>query len=122
MATQFFMHWPLLFSTPEEDDAAFKTRAFIDYLTTNEGHSLHKIVRFNGGDEMHIRLDDFEKNADGRLFARNFEILGSGGQISLHLRQFTQQKELVPETFIYSLKNFKLLECSIPKGDNHVGE
>ena len=122
MATQFFMYWPLLFSTPEEDDAVFKTQAFIDYLTTNEGRSLHKIVRFKDGDEMHIRLDDLETDIDGRLFARNFEVLGSGGQISLSLRQFTLQKDLAPETFVYSLENFRLLECSIPEGDNHVGE
>ncbi|MEA3347575.1 MAG: hypothetical protein U9Q39_00800, partial [Pseudomonadota bacterium] len=122
MAAQFFMYWPLLFSTPEEDDAVFKTQAFIDYLTTSEGRSLHKIVLFKDGDEMHIRLDDLETDIDGRLFARNFEVLGSGGQISLSLRQFTLQKELVPETFVYSLENFRLLECSIPEGDNHVGE
>ena len=122
MATQFFMYWPLLFSTPEEDDTAFKSQAFIDYLTTNEGRSLHKIVHFNGGDEMHIRLDDLEPDVDERLFARNFEVLGSGGRISLSLRQFTLQEKLVPETFIYSLENFRVLECLPPKGDNHAGK
>ena len=120
-ATQFFMYWPLLFSSPEEDEAACGTQTCIDYLVTNEGRYLNKIIRFKDGDEMHVRLDDLVTVADERLFPRNIEVLGRGGRISLTLRQFTLQKELAPETFIYSLEYFSLRECSAPEGDNHVG-
>ncbi len=121
-ATQFFMYWPLLFSSPEEDDTAFGAEAFFDYLATNNGRCLNKIIHFRDGDEMHIRVDDLLTDADEHLFARNFEVLGSGGRISLILRQFTLQKELIPETFIYSLEQFTIRECSANEGENNGRE
>ena len=122
VATQFFMYWPLLFSSPEEDDRTFKTQASIDYLVTDEGRCLNKVIRFIDGDEMHVRLSDLETLADGRLFAHNIEALGHGGRINLTLRQFTLQKERIPENFTYSLQNFNLRECSVLKGDNYGRE
>ncbi len=119
---EFFIYWPLLFSSPEEDLAALGSEAYFDYLATNEGRYLNKIIHFRGGDEMHIRLDDLVTVAGERLFARNIEVLGSGGRISLALRQFTLQKELNPETFIYSLEHFTIREYSTEKGDNHGRE
>ncbi len=110
-ATQFFMYWPLLFSSPEEDDVTFAMQASINYLTTDEGRYLNKVINFKEGDEMHIRLDDLVSVADQRLFPRNLEALSHGGRITLTLQQFTLQKELLPETFIYSLENFNLREC-----------
>ena len=110
VATQFFRYWPLLFSSPEEDERAFGNQASIDYLVTDEGRYLNKVIRFKNGDEMHVRLNDLETLADNRLLAHNIEALGHGGRISLTLRQLTLQKELSPENFIYNLKNFNLRE------------
>ncbi len=117
--TQFFMYWPLLFSSPEEDRSAFGEEAFFDYLATNDGRCLNKIIHFRDGDELHIRVDELVKGVDERLFARNFEVLGSGGRISLALRQFTLQKDLTPETFVYTLEHFTIQEYSLKKGDSH---
>ena len=119
---QFFMNWPLLFSSPEEDEAAFGSEAYFDYLAADEGCYLNKSIYFRDGDEMHIRLDDLVTVADERLFARNIEVLGSGGRISLVLRQYTLQKELIPETFIYNLEHFTIRECLVKEGDNHGRE
>jgi len=121
-ATQFFMYWPQLFSTAQEDDETFGVETTINYLTTDGGRYLNKIINFKDGDEMHIRLDDLVPVADGRLFPRTLEALSHGGQIALALQEFTLQKELDPKTFIYSLKNFNLRECSVYKGDIHDGE
>ena len=122
VATQFFQYWPLLFSSPEEDDRTYGKQASFDYLVTDAGRYLNKVVRFKNGDEMHVRLNDLEPLADNRLMAHNIEALGRNGRISLTLRQFTLQKELPPENFIYNLKNFKIRECLSPKGDNYVGK
>lgn len=122
VATQFFMYWPLLFSSPEEDDRVFVNQASIDYLVTDEGRYLNKVIRFKDGDEMHVRLNDLKTLDDNRLLAHNIEALGHGGQISLTLRQFTLQKELDPDNFIYNLKKFTLRECLTDEGDSYVGE
>ncbi len=121
-ATQFFTYWPLLFSSPEEDDMRLGMQASIHYMTTDEGRFLNKVINFNDGDEMHIRLDDLVPVAGQHLFPRNIEALSHGGQIALTLKKFELQKELVPEIFIYSLKNFTINECSVPIGDNHGRE
>jgi hypothetical protein len=122
VATHFFRYWPLLFSSPEEDDRTYGKQASFDYLVTDKGRYLNKVIRFKNGDEMHVRLDDLETLADNRLMAHNIEALSHSGRISLTLRQFTLQKELAPENFIYNLKNFKLHEWSVIKGDTHVGK
>ncbi|MCD6292031.1 MAG: hypothetical protein J7M09_01070, partial [Deltaproteobacteria bacterium] len=122
VATQFFRYWPLLFSSPDDDDRRFGKQTFIDYLIADEGRSLSKIIRFASGEEMHIRLNDLEAVADGRFLARNIEVLGRNGLISLNLRKYTMLKELAPENFIYNLKNFKIRECIAQEGDSYVGK
>ena len=94
----------------------------INYLTTEEGRFFNKVINFKDGDEMHIRLDDLVPVAEGGFLAQNFEVLSHGGQITLHLKNFILQESLTPETFIYSLKNFKLRECAAFKGDDNVGK
>ncbi len=121
-ATQFFQYWPLFFSSPQEDDVNYGSLASINYLTTEAGRFLNKVINFRDGDEMHIRLDDLVEVADGGFLAQNLEALGHGGQITLSLKKFTVQESLAPETFIYGLKNFKLRECTVLKGDNNVGK
>lgn len=111
-ATQFFIYWPLLFSSPQEDDVTFAGQALINYFTTGEGRYLNKVINFKDGDEMHIRLDDLVALSDDSLFPRTLEALSHGGQISLSFKHYELQKELVPETFSYNLKNFSLRECS----------
>ncbi|RLB70862.1 MAG: hypothetical protein DRH03_06560 [Deltaproteobacteria bacterium] len=107
-AVQFFQYWPLFFTSPQEDDVNYGMQASINYLTTEEGRFLNKVINFKDGDEMHIRLDDLVPVADEGLLARNIEALGHDGQIALTLKKFTVQEKLEPETFIYNLKNFKI--------------
>ncbi|MBN2809053.1 MAG: hypothetical protein JXR80_06135 [Deltaproteobacteria bacterium] len=121
-ASQFFTNWPLLFSLPVEDDTTFAAHASISYLTTDAGRYLNKVVSFNNGDEMHIRLDDLVPVADQHFLPRNFEVLSHAGQISLTLKQFQLLPELGPETFVYNLESFTLRECLIPEANQAGGE
>ncbi|MCK5682135.1 hypothetical protein KAI46_15125, partial [bacterium] len=110
VATQFFKFWPLLFSSPADDDNNFRPDIHIEYLAVGSGDdlSLAKTVISIAGDEMHLRLFDFEELSDKTLIPLAFEVLSHGGQIGIELRKYTLPLDLPAATFIYSLENFNL--------------
>ncbi len=139
VATQFLKFWALLFSSPVDDDKNYLPDVHIEYLAVGAGDnlSLAKTVISLAGDEMHLRLFDFDELSDKTLMRVNpqisdsyqnvslsknkkttckalmplaVEVLSRGGQIGIELRKYTLPLDLPESTFIYNLENFSLRE------------
>lgn len=107
LPSAFYHSWSLLFGGPRRD-IADQNQAVISYLEEDGGLALLKVVAFNDGSEMHIRMSDLKSLDGGRFFPASLEVLSPAGELVLKFGEFHLDADLTDQAFIYDLSNFTL--------------
>jgi len=109
-AGRFLVYWPLLFSSPAEDEKLLPAGR-IEYSGSLAGDRLGKELLPAAGGRVGITLEDFEQSRGAKVFARRFTVSGAAGRVVLELRSYSLPESLPDGTFIYDGKHFNLYPC-----------